>query len=98
MVGRGLFNRRSEMKRLAFYVVAGLMVLAFPLVSLAAPVGYQGAAVSASVKVRFTNDSSVMVKKNFVAKNKGRQTNVSFTFDNVSGIVSNGKVTFQNDG
>lgn len=85
------------MKRLAFYVVAGLMLLAFPLVSMA-DVNYQGAAVSAAVKVKFTNASGVLVKDNFVAKNKGRQANVSFTFDNVSAIVTSGKVTFQNDG
>ena len=83
------------MKRLAFYVVAGLMLLAFPLVSMA-DVNYQGAAVSAAVKVKFTNASGVLVKDNFVAKNKGRQANVSFTFDNVSAIVTSGKVTFQN--
>jgi len=81
------------MKRFLFIILAGLTLVAAPVATMAADLQYQGVVGSAMTRVTTTTDGATQ-RRTIVQHNDGRQTNVSFTFDNVSGIMSNGRITF----
>jgi len=84
------------MKWLWMFVMPLMLVVASPSISDAAMYNYQGTVMNASVKV--SGSGMTPSKRRIVEKNRARTNNMSYAFDNVSGVMSRGKIEFGDTG
>ena len=75
-------------------LVAGAVMLAFPLLAQAASLDYQGVMLKSGVTVEDKSGNTQTI----VESNASRAANLSLTFDNVSGIVRKGSIAFNDTG
>ena len=84
------------MKWIWMFVMPLMLAVASPSISNAAMYGYQGTVKNASVKVSGSGMSPS--NRRIVEKNLAKTNNMSYAFDNVSGVMTKGRIEFGDTG